>query len=165
MTKGTEARRPTSDDDRAVDTWLQMVKCITMINSQVMAAVRAAFNLGEADVATLVMLSRLPAPRAALSTLAAEVGFTSGGYTKIADRLVSRELARRVPCETDRRVTYLELTDSGVELASDLRCLLADVVRARVIDVLGEERAALILDDMLALFEANAGVSSVDTTI
>lgn len=41
---------------------------------------------------------------------------TSGSITYTVDKLESKGLLRRVPCTTDRRVTYAEITSDGKEL-------------------------------------------------
>ncbi|WP_240691996.1 hypothetical protein [Arthrobacter sp. CAU 1506] len=90
-----------------------------------------------------------------MAAVARETAFSTGGFTKIADRLTKRNLVQRNPCADDRRVTYLELTETGVELANELLCLVADIVRSTYIDILGEERAALVAEAMAELREAN----------
>jgi DNA-binding MarR family transcriptional regulator len=48
-----------------------------------------------------------------LSTLARQVAFSSGGFTKVADRLEQAGLIERQPCPRDRRVTNAVLTPAG----------------------------------------------------
>lgn len=52
--------------------------------------------------------------------LAREYKLYPSGITRLIDRLVSRGLVQRVPCERDRRVTYLIATRDGKEAASQL---------------------------------------------
>lgn len=53
---------------------------------------------------------------------------TTGGVTKIVDRLEVGGLVRRVPNPDDRRSSLLELTDSGVKVLGEA----ADVVDAAI---------------------------------
>ena len=44
---------------------------------------------------------------------AAQVALTTGGITKLLDRMVDADLVTRVPCPTDRRVAFAALTPRG----------------------------------------------------
>lgn len=143
------------DAGSAVELWGRVIKGFQVTNRRLHAAIKAAFNLSEPEAETLLNLHRDARHRAPLTTLARAAAFTSGGYTKIADKLVSRGLAERVACLDDRRVTYLELTPAGVELAAELACLVADINSSQFIDVLGPDRARLVADAMTELYRAN----------
>jgi DNA-binding MarR family transcriptional regulator len=90
-----------------------------------------------------------------MATLAREAAFSSGGFTKIADRLAKRDLVQRTPCVDDRRVTYLELTPAGRAVSNDLLCLVSDIVRSTYLEILGPERAHLVSEAMIELRDAN----------
>jgi DNA-binding MarR family transcriptional regulator len=91
-----------------------------------------------------------------MAALAREAAFSTGGFTKIADRLAKRGLVERAPCADDRRVVYLELSGAGAALADELQGLVAGIVQKTYIDVLGAERAAMVAEAMADLREANA---------
>lgn len=61
----------------------------------------------------LMRLLRTPDHRLPMNRLAAEIDMTSGGYTKLVDRLEAADLVERVPAVDDRRVIYTSLTDAG----------------------------------------------------
>ncbi len=128
------------DDSETIRLWGQIIRGVGIANRRLHARIRAEFELNEAEVDTVITLGGLPDRRATMAALAASASFTTGGYTKVADRLVERGLLRRVPGTQDRRVVYLELTPEGVEMASALRRLVADTLRLRVVEVLGEDR-------------------------
>jgi DNA-binding MarR family transcriptional regulator len=86
-----------------------------------------------------------------MSALAREIGFTSGGLTKVADRLARRDLVERVSASGDRRMVNLALTEAGVQMANDLGCLVSDIVRSLWTDVLGVERASQLAESMAML--------------
>lgn len=52
--------------------------------------------------------------------LAREYKMYPSAITRLVDRLVSRDLVKRVPCERDRRVIYIQATRKGKEIASQL---------------------------------------------
>lgn len=64
-----------------------------------------------------------------MAALAKETAFSTGGFTKIADRLAKRDLVERRPCADDRRVVYLMLPGAGAEQAHKLQTRVAGIVR------------------------------------
>jgi DNA-binding MarR family transcriptional regulator len=61
----------------------------------------------------LLRLARTPEGRLRMSDLASEVSFTSGGFTRLADRIEAAGLIERQPCPTDRRASFAVITDEG----------------------------------------------------
>ena len=145
-----------SRDLDAVSQWGLVFEGFQNTNKKLHKAVAAAFSLDPAEAETLLRLTRTPGHRMPMAALAREAAFSTGGVTKIADRLAKRNLAARNPCADDRRVIYLELTDAGAEQAEELRCLVTDIVQKTYIDVLGADRAAMVAEAMAELREANA---------
>jgi DNA-binding MarR family transcriptional regulator len=146
--------QPVVDDATAIELWGRVIKGFQTTNRRLHAAVKSAFNLSEVETEALLSLHRNPEGRAPMAVLARATAFTSGGFTKVADKLAARGLAVRIPCVEDRRVTFLELTPDGAELAAKLARLVADVNRANFVDVLGVERAQLVAEAMTELFRA-----------
>ena len=71
---------------------------------------RAGVNAPFFDV--LVRLAREPSQRLPMTKLATEVSLTSGGFTKLADRMEQEGLLYRQHSAQDRRVIYAVLTDA-----------------------------------------------------
>ena len=65
----------------------------------------------------LARLLRTPEHRLPMNRLAGDIDMTSGGYTKLVDRLEAADLVERVPAVDDRRVIYTSLTDTGRTVA------------------------------------------------
>jgi DNA-binding MarR family transcriptional regulator len=61
----------------------------------------------------LLRLARTPGGALPMTKLAHMVLFSSGGFTKLADRMESEGLLRRVACPTDRRSYLATLTPKG----------------------------------------------------
>ncbi|SNR67646.1 DNA-binding transcriptional regulator, MarR family [Blastococcus mobilis] len=51
--------------------------------------------------------------RLTMGSLAEQISLTTGGVTRLIDRMESAGYVQRVPCPTDRRVSYAALTDTG----------------------------------------------------
>lgn len=143
------------DDATAVELWGRVIHGFQATNRRLHAEMRYDFDLNEAEAETLLELHRQPEHRAKLSFLAKGAGFSTGGFTKIADKLSNRGLAVRVACEEDRRVSYLGLTEGGLEMASALTAAVANANRRHFIDVLGEEQACQVATAMTYLYRAN----------
>ena len=61
----------------------------------------------------LLRLSRSPGGRLRMTELSRYLDITTGGTTRMMERLELSELVRRTPGTTDRRVVYAEVTDKG----------------------------------------------------
>lgn len=62
----------------------------------------------------MIRLRRSPGGFTTMTRLASEVSLTSGGITRLVDRLVEAGFAERRSCPTDRRSVYVSLTAAGV---------------------------------------------------
>ena len=49
-----------------------------------------------------------------MGELAAQIALSTGGVTRLIDRLEDDGYVARVVCPSDRRATFLELTDAGI---------------------------------------------------
>jgi DNA-binding MarR family transcriptional regulator len=85
--------------------------------------------------------------------LAAELGISSGGASKLVDRLEARGYCRRLPNPGDRRSSLLELTTAGAALLA----VAERIVDAELGDMLGSRlsraeiaRLAAMLHDLRA---------------
>lgn len=107
----------------------------------------------------LLRLSRSPEHRLPMTQLAGEVAFSSGGFTKLADRLVSAGFVKRTPCPTDGRVTWVKLTPKGTRKINDAVTRHATLLRERVLGELGEKDFELLGSIMRRLRDANRAAS------
>ncbi|MFC4867218.1 MULTISPECIES: MarR family winged helix-turn-helix transcriptional regulator [Streptomonospora] len=87
----------------------------------------------------LIRLQRSPGNRLPMSALAREVSLSSGGFTKLADRLERQGYLARTSCPDDRRVVYAELTPAGREFADKARAQHVVLLREHVLGPLGED--------------------------
>jgi len=62
------------------------------------------------------------------SVLAREMSIDAGAVSRMIDRLEAKGLVQRVWCKEDRRVTYLELTAQGHDIAKTIPATLAVVL-------------------------------------
>lgn len=147
------------DDATSIELWGRVIHGFQATNRGLHAQLKARFDLNEAEVETLLSLFRCPDHRSRHNSLAKSAGFSTGGFTKIADKLTDRGLTMRTACAEDRRVSYLELTPAGIPFSAELTTVAAELNRERFIDVLGLERAQLVADAMTELYRANASAT------
>jgi DNA-binding MarR family transcriptional regulator len=81
----------------------------------------------------LLRIGRSPGARLTMSELACELGLTSGGATRLVDRVVDAGLIMRTSCPTDRRVQWVVLTPEGEQkLDEGLAVHLGDLQREMI---------------------------------
>ena len=76
--------------------------------------------------------------------LAAVLGLTTSSMTTLLDRLVDREMVRRVPDPTDRRRSSVEISDSGARRLRDVRDWMSMVFHPVAADDLPGVTATLV---------------------
>lgn len=92
----------------------------------------------------LLRLARSADHQLPINELCDPLVLTSGGATRLVDRLQESGYVRRVPCPTDRRVAWAQLTDEGlgvVTAATEVH--LADLEAHFASQLTGEEMGVL----------------------
>ncbi|WP_131102651.1 MarR family winged helix-turn-helix transcriptional regulator [Streptomonospora litoralis] len=126
------------DDDELITAWGLLVEAL---HDTYPLLLRGVDPSGE-DMAgpwfeVLIRLQRSPGGRLPMSRLAREVSLSSGGFTKLADRLERKGYLARTSCPDDRRVVYAELTASGRDFADEARARHVLLLREHVLGPLG----------------------------
>lgn len=143
-------------DDEVVTGWGLVIEGYLATQDGLMAEIRERCGLAPAPFDVLLRLVRTPGNRMPMTRLAREAALSSGGFTKVADRLVDAGLIERIPSVTDRRVVQCALTDRGRDLAERARKECAEILRRRVLEPLGPDAATALAETMRALRAANA---------
>jgi DNA-binding MarR family transcriptional regulator len=107
--------------------------------------------------AVLHLLLHAPKRRMPMTKLADDLSMTSGGFTKLADRMGQEGLIDRRNSSGDRRVIYAGLTTDGLRLARQTERMYRDAVREHVIDILTTEKLALLAAESEPLDRLAAG--------
>ena len=126
----------------------------------------AAQRMLEADLAdtglpmvwfeVLLRLVRSPGHRLSMTQLANEVSFSSGGFTKLADRLEMAGNVTRVACPQDRRVTWITLTAQGTQVITSASARHVASLRTTILGPLGEVALRELADHMRTLRDSCA---------
>nr|WP_245755583.1 MarR family transcriptional regulator [Actinopolyspora alba] len=145
-----------AEDDEIVTWWGLVIEGYHVTQERLMSEINERFGLTPGAFDILVRLVRSPECRMPMTKLAREAALSSGGFTKVADRLVAADLIRREPCDTDRRVTYVTLTDHGRVTAETAKSACAEILRRTVLGPLGPETSEQLAMAMRTLRTANA---------
>jgi DNA-binding MarR family transcriptional regulator len=151
------------DDDEIITRWGLVIEGYLATQHRVMSEITDRFGLAPASFDVLLRLVRSPDHRMPMTRLAREAALTSGGFTKVADRLAAADLIRREPCPADRRVTYAALTDHGQDVAEKARRACADILREVMLAPLGSQTSLALAEAMRTLRDVN-GADTGDTT-
>ena len=122
--------------------WLRLLSCESVIEQQVRSRFREHFKVTLPQFDVLSELERAHAPLT-MSQLSKELMVSNGNVTGVIDRLSKSNLVRRVRSQDDRRIQYIELTDTGVKEFRRMAKHHEDWVEELLADV--------SLDDMRAL--------------
>lgn len=144
-----------AEDDEIVTWWGLVIEGYLATQDKVMGEIAERFGLAPASFDILLRLVRTPGHQLPMTRLAREAALSSGGFTKVADRLVAANLIRREPNPDDRRVTYACLTDHGREVADEARRACAEILRRRVLEPLGPDASKALAEAMRTLRSVN----------
>jgi DNA-binding MarR family transcriptional regulator len=100
-------------DDALITTFGRLLEAQSRLERRLGADLEARCGLPHAWFEVLVRLGRSEAGRLTMGSLAEEVSLTTGGVTRLVDRMEAAGYVERVPCPTDRRVSYATLTERG----------------------------------------------------
>jgi DNA-binding MarR family transcriptional regulator len=143
--------------DDLADSWKTVVRGYTHVTEMLTGQVERETGLPGVEFIALVWLlrgdggGRNGEDAVPLSKLARQVAFSSGGFTKVADRLEQAGLIQRQPSASDRRVTHAVLTEAGRALAERAFTVYCQGLRELVVERLGQDGLRVLADHMSRL--------------
>ena len=143
------AARDAVDDQAALD-WELIRRVVARADQRILSQV-AGPELPEQSFGVLHALLNAPDKRLPMSHLARELLMTSGGFTKLADRLGRAGLIDRRGSEGDRRVVYASLTAEGVQVARDAERRYRAALREQLLQTLTPAQLAMVADGLRPL--------------
>ena len=100
-------------DEPLITSWGRLVEAYNVLNRRLGASLEASCSLPMAWFEVLLRLARAEADQLTMGALAGQVALTSGGVTRLLDRMVRAGYVDRRQCPTDRRIVYAALTPAG----------------------------------------------------
>jgi MarR family transcriptional regulator, 2-MHQ and catechol-resistance regulon repressor len=117
-------------DDEAISTYGRILEVARRLEHVFEETLRAEGGPHGARFELLLRLGRSPGDELTMSELAVQLGVTSGGATRLVDRVAADDLVERRACTSDRRVHHVRLTERGRErLAAALEPHRRDLAR------------------------------------
>lgn len=111
--------RLTKADDRLITTFGRLVEAHSSLGRQLGRELEQQCGLTHTEFEVMLRISRADGGQLSMSSLAQQVALTTGGVTRLLDRMIDAGLVRRVPCPTDRRVAFAALTASGQKMLNE----------------------------------------------
>ena len=103
-----------SEQSLEVQTFGTLLRAYAAVTRQLNAELTADHGLTISDYEVLLRLARAPERRMRRVDLAEQVLLTASGVTRLLDGLERDGFVERGSCDTDRRVVYAVLSDSGL---------------------------------------------------
>ncbi len=101
-------------------------------------------TMGSSFFEVLLRIGRSPGFRLTMSDLACQLGVTSGGATRLIDRVVDAGLVERRSCPSDRRVQWVALTPMGEQKLDEGLMIHLDDLQRELIDRLDPDELAVL---------------------
>lgn len=119
MSAASEASRL---EGTALDAWRSYLQSHAGIVRELDADLIAQHGLTVRDYEVLLYLAQAENRKLPMSALSERTMLTRSGITRLVDGLVGQDLIERVSCDSDARVSYARLTDTGYAKLRDAGC-------------------------------------------
>lgn len=100
-------------DDPAITTYGRLLEVGRRLEAVFGRTITERAGLPAPRFELLLRLGRTPGEQLSMSELADQLGVTSGGATRLVDKVAADGLVARHACSHDRRVQHVALTDEG----------------------------------------------------
>lgn len=107
-------------DDPAITTYGRLLEVVRRLEVVFARTITDRAGLPGPRFELLLRLARTPGEQLTMSELAEQLGVTSGGATRLVDKVAADGLVARTSCSTDRRVNHVALTDAGREVIGEV---------------------------------------------
>ena len=122
--------RAHSEHPESLRLWLRLLTCTQLIEKQVRGQLRTQFDTTLPRFDLMAQLEKSP-EGLTLSDVSRRMMVSNGNVTGLVERLVAQKLLKRYAHPTDRRTTYISLTEAGrksfAEMAREHRAWISDL--------------------------------------
>lgn len=120
-------------------TWIRFLTTHSAITRELEARLMGTHGLTLSDYDVLVQLARAPSRKLRNIDLAKAVVLTRSGVTRLVDGLERDGLVRRSSCPSDKRGSFVEITDEGLVRLREAALTQLEGVRDLFLEKLGKE--------------------------
>ncbi|MEW1693420.1 MarR family winged helix-turn-helix transcriptional regulator [Streptomyces sp. NPDC091265] len=132
-----------SIDDPLITTFGRLLEASSKLERRLGGALQAETGLPHVWFEVLVRLARSEGGRLTMGALAEDIALTSGGVTRLIDRIGAAGYVERRPSPDDRRVTHAVITGQGRDVLERAASVHAGNLRAVFAGFDGPELASL----------------------
>ncbi|MCX5396817.1 MarR family winged helix-turn-helix transcriptional regulator [Streptomyces sp. NBC_00102] len=111
-----EVSPPRVIDDPLITTFGRLLEASSKLEQRLGAAMQAGTGLPHVWFEVLIRLARSEGGRLTMGSLAGDIALTTGGVTRLIDRMRASGYVERLVDPADRRVAYAVITGSGREI-------------------------------------------------
>ncbi len=115
-------------EDERINAYGRLVEAQRRLHRIFDRSLRADVGISAVWYEALLRIARSPGRHMPINELGDALVLSSGGATRLVDRLEEQGFVERVACPTDRRVSWAHLTDEG-------RTALTDATRVHLEDL------------------------------
>ena len=133
-----------------------LVRFETELCNAVDTRLRGEHGLPLTHFEPMSVIGRLPGCR--VYDIASELGITTGGTSKLVDRIEASGYCRRLPNPADRRSSFLELTPEGHRVLAAAGACLDEELRRRLGAAVPERTLRQFTETLARLREAGLGL-------
>lgn len=141
-------------DDERITAFGMLLEAHAAVTQAVNRELEATAGMPITWFEVLVRLSRSPGQALRMSDLAAQVGLSHSGLTRLVDRAIEAGLVRREACPDDRRGSFAVLTDAGGAALDAALGDHLDSIDRHLVAPLGPEGVATLTDLLRTLRDA-----------
>ena len=123
-------KRDTALDPR--EAWHRLLQVSSRVLRELDAALDAADRISISEFDVLITLDNAPARQLRMTDLARATMLSSGGMTRLANRLEHRGFLRRIPDPEDARAFHATLTREGAHKLARARTTHDDVLKRMI---------------------------------
>ena len=126
-------------DDRRITAIGLLVEAETALVRVLDDELRQSVGMPLSTYETLIRLGRSPGRRLRQVELSRQLSLTTGGVTRLIDRLEAAGLVRRTSSPDDRRASYAQITDAGLDAIRRATEVHLDSLQRHLVDPFGPD--------------------------
>ncbi|GAA3899155.1 MarR family winged helix-turn-helix transcriptional regulator [Streptomyces sp. NPDC003328] len=130
-------------NDPLITTFGRLVEAYSRLEQWLGSSMESQVGLPHVWFEVLIRLTRSEGEQLMMSSLADQIALTTGGVTRLVDRMQAAGYVERRPCPTDRRVSYVGITAAGHDILEQAAAVHARNLREAFDGFSSQDLAAL----------------------
>ena len=126
-------------DDPRITSYGRLFEAWVLVSRQLDEQLEREVGISLTWYGALLLLGRSEAGMRPIGELSLATAFTSGGVTRLVDRMERAGHVERLPCPTDRRVIYVALTATGKDVLARATAVHVRGIQQYLLDKLEPE--------------------------